>query len=153
MEIASLFGRCYGNVEGRRLLCLMAGWIMGHIRGIWLPLWFILGCSFTLMKEASPCLWLLPPLHWTRRLKGLLSLVISISSLNFQRKFKGHRMWNQVCSPSDPESADSDCSLYRRVVPRLACRMWPELQNHWRHEEADIDLNTAVQSRKSFSAL
>jgi len=77
MEITSEV--CYGNVEGRSLLCLMAGWITGHLQGIWLALWFILGCCFVAHHHAR-----------------VLSLAVSISSLNFQRKFKGDRMWKPV---------------------------------------------------------
>lgn len=155
MEIALLFGRWYGNVEGQRLLLyvwwLDESWVIYRAFDCRSDL--SLAVVLMHMKEASPSLWLLLPLHWTRRLRSLLSLVMSVSSLNFWRKFRGDRMWNLVCFPSDQESADSECSLYRCVVSWLACRMWLELQNHWRHEEADIDPTTAVQCRKSFSVL
>lgn len=157
MEITSPFGRssevCYVNVEGQRLLCLMGGWITGHLQGIWLALWFIFGCCFLLYtKEESPCLWLLPPLHWTRR-RSFFGRVYFLSSFPEEVQ-RWQNVEPSLFFPSDEESADSECSLYRQVVPWLACRMWLELQNHWRHEEADIDPTTEGQCRKHvYSAL
>ncbi len=62
-------------------------WITDHPLGIWLPAWFVLGLLFwcTWRKHHHACGFFCA-LHWMRRFSSLLSLVMSVSFFNFQRK-------------------------------------------------------------------